>query len=43
LRKLWTYYFLFSSPFCMKCIEFTTCTYNFNRFKISPVGLIKKL
>ena len=28
---------LFSSPFCMKCIEFTTRTYNFKKLDVGWV------
>jgi hypothetical protein len=34
LRKLWTYHLLFSSPFCMKCIGFTTRTYSFKNLYV---------
>ena len=41
LRKLWTYHLLFSpyfsSPFCMKCIEFTTRTYNFKNLAVGSL------
>jgi hypothetical protein len=32
-------FMLFSSPFCMKCIEFTTRTYNFKNLAVGWVGM----
>ena len=34
LRKLWAFQFSFRTSAEIKCIEFTTCTYNFKKFAV---------
>ena len=34
LRKLWAFQFSFRTPAEIKCIEFTTCTYNFKKLAV---------